>query len=640
MLVLAFLCSLVLVDRVPGKWVSLGEVTAVQDRGPETARAVFEDVERAVKALPNPSSPAAKAKRAAAIAELVKQALGEHSGLFEAEDGKPWRVRILALAEPRESETFDIISYEPPKGWKKQTDQGVVNYTHVDATTGGFCVIAIHASTESVGDPKADFARDWEAMVVKPFQPKTKPWTKDRARADGWQVVTGTSPLKVDGVDMKVMLAVLSGGGKSMSVRASFNQEGYAAQCEALVQSFAFAVPAVTVQGNLQKFGALTYTVPAGWSHQRFQDGIVFKPLDLPKGEHLAIQIMPPIMGVETLEEALAKTYDEAVTMYHATKMNEVSGGHYSKEEARKSFKGWEYLRCSGGIQTENGTPYKSEFGLELFVVKVRTRFERVVVLKSRTNCSYSRYYPSDRVSYRNAIETFLFGLNFEDWKESALPLGSTKGAGIIGVWQGISLATSARAGLRYDVFSAMFLSNGQAYFGTRFPSVGLDGFNARVAAENNRRDWGTYTFSNGKGMLKLPYAEIPLRSEDDKLVITSNRTDHKFFQLKSVDGARFDGKYVLGEQNGVVPAITFEPDGRFDDKGALKILCHEYLDCLNPGLLPGSGTYEVKDHTVTFRYSDGRRVALAFLGIDFDLEDRRPATLGLSSNEDRLRRQ
>ena len=380
--------------------------------------------------------------------------------------------------------------------------------------------------------------------------------------------------------------------------------------------------------------------MPSGWSHQQFQDGVVFKPLDLPTGEHLAMQIMMPLLEAESLEQALAKTYDEAVTMYNATKMNEVNGGHYSKEVVRKSFKGWEYLRCSGGIQTENGTPYKSESGLELFVVKLEDRFERVVVLKSRTNCSYSRYYPSDRISYRNAIESFLFGLNFDDWKEPALTPGSPKGTGIVGVWQGISLSTSARAGLRYDVFSAMFLSNGQAFFGTRFPSVGLAGFNSRIAAENNRRDWGTYTFSNGKGVLKLPYAEIPLRSETDKLVITVNRTDHRFFQLKSVDGARFDGKYVLGEQNGVVPAITFMSDGRFEDKGAMKILYHEYLDCINPALLPGSGTYEVKDHSVTFRYSDGRRVALAFLGIDFDLQDQSPATLGLSNNEDRLHRQ
>ena len=59
-----------------------------------------------------------------------------------------------------QTETFDIITYTPPKDWKKDTKPGVVNYTNVNTTTGAFCVIAMYASTASSGDAQKDFNKD------------------------------------------------------------------------------------------------------------------------------------------------------------------------------------------------------------------------------------------------------------------------------------------------------------------------------------------------------------------------------------------------------------------------------------------------------------------------------------------------
>jgi hypothetical protein len=103
------------------------------------------------------------------------------------------------------------------------------------------------------------------------------------------------------------------------------------------------------------------------------------------------------------------------------------------------------------------------------------------------------------------------------------------------------------------------------------------------------------------------------------------------------VDGATFNGTYVLSAVNGKIPAITFSSDGRFTDNGAIKVLYHEYVDCLNPALAPGSGTYEVRDYTVLFTYSDGRRIKLAFLGAEYSRSNPSPASLLMSFNEDKL---
>jgi hypothetical protein len=551
-----------------------------------------------------------------------------------------------------QTETFDIITYTPPKDWKKEAKQGVVNFTNVNTVTGGFCVIAIYASRTSMGDPENDFRQEWKELVAKPYNAEASPETQTQTTDDGWKVVTGAAPLKLDGTDLFIILTVISGFEKTVCIRSFLSDASYTAQIDALFESMELDKTkpstlknnnSVTVQtnGGKGKFGFMIYKSPAGWSEQIFKDGVIFKPSDLPADELLSMQIMQPLNISGSLEQALAKSYDEAAAMYNSTKMYFAGGEEYQKTEAKKSFSGWEYMQGDGGIQVENGTPYKTELGLVLFVIKINNRFERVAVLKSRKNCNYlSRYYSTDRQSYQYAIDNFLYSLQFTDGEEPALKPGVASGDGILGVWQGISLQTAATAGIRYNAFSAIFLTNGQVYFGPKFPTEGLDGLETRIQAELHSRDWGSYTFSNGSGVLKMPYANIPLRMENDKLIITANQTDHKFFKLNSVDGARFSGTYNMSEAYEKIPSITFTGDGRFTDNGAVRVLYHEYIDCVNPGFMPGSGTYEVKNFSILFNYTDGRIIKLAFMGTGYDKTNPSPSTLLMSFDENTLTRQ
>ena len=565
---------------------------------------------------------------------------------------------LISVQAISQTETFDIATFTPPKDWKKEAKPGVVNYTNVNTTTGAFCVIAMYASTASTGDAQKDFSKDWKELVATPFKAEANPQTEIQTTEEGWKVVTAAAPVKLDGIDCYIMLTVVSGFGKTFSIRTSLNDESYTAQVDALFESMELDktktstvnnnnTAPVQTTGATGKFGAMMYTTPAGWSEQLFSNGVLFKPLDIPASEYLAIQIMQPLNASGTLEQALAQSYDEAAAMYKSTKMNYAGGAEYEKKEAKKSFKGWEYIRCTGGVQIENGTPYSDEYGLDLFVIKVNNRFERVAILKSRKNCqgSMSRYYPDERPGYYNAIENFFFSIQFNDLPAPDLKPGTIKGDGIVGVWEGISMSagapsTSDPLGLRYKVFTPIFLSNGQAYFGSKFPAEGLDEFNTWIRAENFRRDWGTWTFSNGRGVLKLPYGDIPLRMENNKFIITANNTDHAFHKLNSVDGARFNGTYVMNEAYEKIPVITFTADGRFTDNGAIKALYHASDDCTNPGLAPGSGTYEVKNHSVLFSFSDGRKINVAFLGSGYDINNQSPATLTMGNNEDEMRRQ
>ena len=223
-----------------------------------------------------------------------------------------------------------------------------------------------------------------------------------------------------------------------------------------------------------------------------------------------------------------------------------------------------------------------------------------------------------------------------------------------VGVWKGLSMSVGlakpgAELGAELKVKQLILFSNGQAYFGKNFPLEGLDGINTLIKAENNRRDWGTYSFNSGRGLLKLAYGEIPMRVENDKLVITTNKTDHAFTRLNDVDYVKFNGTYVMDEWNarlndavgqGMIPTVTFTHDGKFTDKGAIRILYHEYVECLNPAVAPGSGTYEVKNHSLIFKYSDGREIKIAFTEAGFDRNNADPSSkLVFAFNNDVLTR-
>ena len=519
------------------------------------------------------------------------------------------------------------------------------NYTNVNTTTGSFCVIAMYASTASTGDAQKDFNKGWKELAVTPFQAEANPKTETQTSPDGWKVVMGAAPVKLNGVDCFIILNVVSGFGKTLSIRSSLNDQSYTTQIDALFETMEFDktttvssnnTVAAPTSGGTEKFGLMMYNAPAGWSQQVFGDGVVFKPLDLPADEQLAIQIMEPLNASGSLEQALSQSFEEATIMYNGTSMYQ-AGGKYAQNAAQKSFNGWEYIRGKGGINVRNGT----ELGLELFVVKINNRFERVAILESRKYCGgVSRYYASDRINYRNDIENLLYSLQFSDFNAAVLKSGTTNGGGIIGLWEGTMQSTGAATGVRLEVFSPIFFNNGQVYFGNKFPTEGLDGLNSRIPPELYPRNWGTYTFSNGSGILKMPFAEIPMRLQGTKLIFTKNQTDWPMYKLNSVDGARFNGTYVMSKSYDIIPTITFTADGRFNDNGVVRVLYHEGNTCVNPGFKQGSGTYEVRNHTVLFNYTDGRKIKIAFIGTDYDKKNLSPSTLRMSYNDDPMTRQ
>jgi hypothetical protein len=293
---------------------------------------------------------------------------------------------------------------------------------------------------------------------------------------------------------------------------------------------------------------------------------------------------------------------------------------------------GWEYIYGRGDIRS-NG-----DFFVHAYVIRTKEKIERVIVLAKAISLDAVRnnidptvqHYP-----YYITITDFVFNLRFSNLTSPELPAASAKGTGITGCWAGIGFM-----GGKIKTTFMIFFSNGQVYYGSRFPITGLYGLNTHADSERIKAYWGTYTFSNGKGEVKIRGSSFPVRIESGKLIAAPISEEHAYIRLPEVDNAAPDGTWMITGENDIPCFITFRKDGTFTDRGALKVLDHslyQYYSIADGG---GSGKYAIKDHTIIFTYSDGRVLHIAFPGLEFNPSDPSPATLCLSFNQDYLVKQ
>ena len=161
------------------------------------------------------------------------------------------------------------------------------------------------------------------------------------------------------------------------------------------------------------------------------------------------------------------------------------------------------------------------------------------------------------------------------------------------------------------------------------------------VEKERNKRNWGTYSFENGQGTVNMPFGSFPIRLEGGKLIMAPISEEHTFIRMPPIDDIKLNGTWMIENPDDKPVTITFNTDGSFTDRGVLRVLDHTmYIDYYSIADGGGSGKYSIKDYTITFNYSDGRLMKVAFTGNQFVPGNNSPKELYLSFNDDLLIRQ
>ncbi len=536
-----------------------------------------------------------------------------------------------------ETVTFGGAVVTVPEGWAHDEANGVVVLRPRDVAEGSVCTLTLLGGEPFTGSVMDRLAADWKELGAT----QNIVWD-DKGKLDGagspMEIANRAGTIAVTGkASIHVWMVIVHGSGRIQRMIfvatpiETFNK--YAAAASALVNGTTFVPvtpPAVPVaeSGPAGEFGHMRYATPRGWTEKHYSNGVILTLAHPPIGEHLELLLMTPKPAAGTLDQALETAWDDACAQLAGTKNRTVNNTVYTAREARKSFKGWEYIRASG-IMTANAD--HKDYFLDLFVIKINDRFERLTVFSLNRDHNHILYRSHD---LETVVLEYIFSMKFDDWKDAVVEPATLKGPGIIGVWQGVSMVGGGLKGSY-----AIFYSNGQVFFASRFHLRGCDGQNTWVNAEETPRYWGTYSLKDDAGLIKMSYGEIPIQVKGNDLVLTTNKTDHTYVRLPNVDGATFNGEYVLPAWNGVIPTLTFTAEGHFQDEVALYVLDHGSCGALRTTAEPGGGTYSVRDHTITFRYTDGRVYLLAYPGVDYDKANRSPATLVLSYNDDKLTR-
>ena len=141
---------------------------------------------------------------------------------------------FVSHAVVAQTEKLGLVQYTPPQGWVKSAKEHAVVFSDINQSAGRFCFITLYSAAPGTGDPKSDFAREWNARVVQPWGAEANPKT-EAVPDKGWTVIAAGAPIDFSGNKAFAVLTVVSGFGKTVSVLGVLNDDSYLAPLQAFV---------------------------------------------------------------------------------------------------------------------------------------------------------------------------------------------------------------------------------------------------------------------------------------------------------------------------------------------------------------------------------------------------------------------
>lgn len=150
----------------------------------------------------------------------------------------------FAATTQAQKETFDLIKFQPPANWKKETKESMLVYNTTNKKDRTWCQVAIVKSTISKGTIEQDFASEWQELVVKNYQPIEGPGEQEAQEADGWKIKTGEGKFNFSNAEAIVMLTTVAGFNRCVSILITTNHEDYFKDVNAILESVEMIKPA------------------------------------------------------------------------------------------------------------------------------------------------------------------------------------------------------------------------------------------------------------------------------------------------------------------------------------------------------------------------------------------------------------
>jgi hypothetical protein len=141
------------------------------------------------------------------------------------------------------SESFDIATFQPPKGWEKQPGEVSVRFSTEDKAGGTSCRIILFKSLPGPGNSKENFAAAWQTLVKEAGDVAAAPQMFPSSNPEDWAMEGGFAPFEKDGEKWVALLFTISGYGKMVNVLVLTNAKAYDADVTAFVESISLRKP-------------------------------------------------------------------------------------------------------------------------------------------------------------------------------------------------------------------------------------------------------------------------------------------------------------------------------------------------------------------------------------------------------------
>ncbi len=138
-------------------------------------------------------------------------------------------------------ETFDLATFQVPKGWDKQTGENSIQFSIADKEA--YCLVTLFRSFPGLGSPKENFDASWDTIVKEAVTVSAAPQMFPSDTKGEWLVVGGFAPFEKSGAKGVAVLYTASGYGKMVNALVLTNTRAYEAATTAFLESISFKGP-------------------------------------------------------------------------------------------------------------------------------------------------------------------------------------------------------------------------------------------------------------------------------------------------------------------------------------------------------------------------------------------------------------
>lgn len=136
-----------------------------------------------------------------------------------------------------QQQIFDLATFTPPKGWKKQNTEAVMQFTKEDPAKGTHCLITLYKAIPGKPGSKENFDLAWETLVKEMVTVSVVPQMQPVETENGWEVQSGFAPFESDGKKGIAILATSTGYEKMVNIIILTNTDVYEKEMTAFLES-------------------------------------------------------------------------------------------------------------------------------------------------------------------------------------------------------------------------------------------------------------------------------------------------------------------------------------------------------------------------------------------------------------------